>query len=541
MTAELHHPEEGRVLLLPATRRDGEVICAILARESIDCVVCVSAAQVVTGIEAGAATLVLTDIALADAGGGHILEALLRQPTWSDLPVLLLGKADTSPEVQGMINRMTNVTVLERPCSSRTLLSSIRTSLRARERQYQLRDQVAALHAAENALRQTDRRKDEFLAMLAHELRNPLAPIRTASELLPRIIPPGDKRIDSTLTVVKRQVGQLTRLVDDLLDVSRITQGRIELQPEVVDLASIVAQALESVEPLMTAKAHVVLRQAHLPALHVRGDRTRLVQCISNILGNAAKYTDAGGKIQIDLRQHGEFALLSVQDNGIGISAEMLPKVFDLFVQSERALDRSEGGLGIGLSVVKQLVDMHHGSVTARSAGPGQGSIFEIRLPLVTAPVAEVSSAAAGPTASKRVLIVDDNRDAADSISLLLKIHGHDVRTAYGGEDALTLAATYPADVVLLDIGLPGMNGYEVARRLRAAGTSAHLVALTGYGQPEDVKRAREAGFDEHMVKPIDFDRLLETLAADDAPAPQADSYAALRAMSDWEGRHRIL
>jgi two-component system, sensor histidine kinase len=519
MTAELHCPEEGRVLLFPATRRDGEAICAFLARESIDCLVCTSAAQVVAGIEAGAATLVLTDTALADAGGGHILEALLRQPQWSDLPVLLLGKADTSPEVQNMINRMTNVTVLERPCSGRTLLSSIRTSLRARERQYQMRDQVAALHEAENALRQTDRRKDEFLAMLAHELRNPLAPIRTASELLPRIIPPGNERVDSTLNVVRRQVGQLTRLVDDLLDVSRITQGRIELQPEVLDLASVVAQALESVEPLMAAKRHEVMRQAHLPALHVRGDRTRLVQCISNILGNAAKYTDAGGKIQIALQQRGDLAVLSVQDNGIGISAEMLPKVFDLFVQSERALDRSEGGLGIGLSVVKQLVDMHQGSVVARSLGPAQGSTFEIRLPMVAAPVSEVSCVAASPTACKRVLIVDDNRDAADSISLLLQIHGHEVRTAYAGEAALQLAATYPADLVLLDIGLPGMNGYEVARRLRATGASTHLVALTGYGQPEDLMRAKEAGFDDHMVKPVDFDRLLETLAAQGARA----------------------
>jgi two-component system, sensor histidine kinase len=513
MTAQLDRHEEGRVLLFPATRRDADAICAFLARESIDCLVCTSVAQVVAAMEVGAATLVLTDTALADAGGRHIVEALSRQPAWSDLPVVLLGKVDTSPEVESMISRMTNVTVLERPSSARTLLSSIRTALRARERQYQMRDQVAALHEAENALRQTDRRKDEFLAMLAHELRNPLAPIRTASELLPRIIPPGDERIDSTLGAVKRQVGQLTRLVDDLLDVSRITQGRIELQPEVLDLASIIAQALESVEPLMTAKGHVLLRQAHLPALHVRGDRTRLVQCISNILGNAAKYTDADGKIQIDLRQRGDFALLSVQDNGIGISGEMLPKVFDLFVQSERALDRSEGGLGIGLSVVKQLVNMHQGSVTARSPGPGQGSTFEILLPLVAAPVSEVSSASPGPAVCKRVLIVDDNRDAADSISLLLRIHGHEVRTAYGGEDALQLAAAYPADLVLLDIGLPGMNGYEVAKRLRASGTSTHLVALTGYGQPEDVRRAKEAGFDAHMVKPVDFDRLLETLA----------------------------
>ncbi len=514
MTASPECPEESRVLLFPATRRDGEAICAFLDREAIECLVCSSAAQVVAGIAQGAAMLVLTDTSLGDAGGRSIVEALLRQPPWSDLPVVLLGKVvDTSPEVENLINRMTNVTVLERPSSSRTLLSAIRTSLRARERQYQMRDQVAALRDAENALRQTDRRKDEFLAMLAHELRNPLAPIRTASDLLPRIVPPGDERVDATLRVVKRQVGQLSRLVDDLLDVSRITQGRIELQPEVLDLASIVAQALESVEPLMMEKEHSILRQARFPELHVCGDRARLVQCVSNILANAAKYTDARGRIQIDLQQRGDKAWLSVQDNGIGISAEMLPKVFDLFVQSERALDRSEGGLGIGLSVVKQLIEMHKGVVSASSAGLGQGSRFEISLPLVSAPANDVPSAAPAPASCKHVLVVDDNRDAADSISLLLKIHGHDVRTAYGAEAALQIASTYAADLVLLDIGLPGMNGYEVARRLRANGTLSHLVALTGYGQPEDVRRAREAGFDEHMVKPVDLDRLLETLA----------------------------
>jgi signal transduction histidine kinase len=513
----MHQPqpaEECRVLLFPATKRDGDVICRYLEKERIVCLVCTTALQVAAELEKGAAMLVLTDSALSSPGGASICEALRQQPQWSDLPVVLLRNANPSPEAESLMARLSNVTVMERPASSRALLSAIHASLRARARQYELRDHVEALSEAETALRVADRRKDEFLAMLAHELRNPLAPIRTATELLPRIIPPGDQRVDSMLGIVRRQVGQLSRLVDDLLDVSRITQGRIELQQEVLDVSSIVAQALESVEPLMADKEHVVLRQANLPALYVMGDRARLVQCVSNILTNSAKYTDARGRIQISLRQESGFAVLSVQDNGIGMPADLLPTVFDLFVQSERSLDRSLGGLGIGLSVVKQLVEMHHGTVTARSPGLGQGSVFEIRLPLVAAPAAMLAADQPANSRGKRVLVVDDNRDAADSLSLLLQIHGHDAHTAYGGEEALEAIAKQPQDFVLLDIGLPGMNGYDVARKLRREGTEAHLVALTGYGQPEDVRRALEAGFDTHMVKPVDVDQVLETLNA---------------------------
>jgi signal transduction histidine kinase len=511
--APLHSPE-ARVLLLPATRRDGEAICALLDRQAIDCLVCTTAAQVAAELQQGAATLVLTDSGLTGVAGRRIVEALQHQPQWSDVPVVLLRKADALPEVEDAGLHMTNVTILERPTSTRTLVSAIRTSLLARGRQYQMRDQVEALREAENALRQADRRKDEFLAMLAHELRNPLAPIRSAIHLLPRIVQPGNERVESTLRMVDRQVGQLSRLVDDLLDVSRITRGRIELQNEVLDLSSIITQALESVEPLMTEKRHVVLREDAGSPLHVQGDRARLVQCVSNMLANSAKYTDVGGRVRVEVRQEGEQAVITVEDNGIGMSEQLLPRIFDLFVQSERSLDRSEGGLGIGLSVVKQLVEMHDGQITAQSAGPGKGSTFEIRLPLASAPGDVQPSPAPAPTRAKRVLIVDDNQDAADTLSMLLQIQGHEVQTAYGAEMALKTAASYPADFVLLDIGLPIMNGYEVARRLRSSGTSAHLVALTGYGQPEDVQRAREAGFDDHMVKPVDFDRLLEALSA---------------------------
>lgn len=513
MIAYAERVEEQRVLLFPATRRDGEAVGDILGRADIACSICTHAAEVAEQIDQGAAALLLTDAVLVDASFNLIVQQLLRQPAWSDIPVVFLSGLGVPLETGSEIAHLTNVTLIERPTSTRTLLSAVRTALRARARQYQMRDQITALRVAQSDLRQSDRRKDEFLAMLAHELRNPLAPIRTASELLAQIVPAGDDRIESTLRVLRRQVGQMTRLVDDLLDVSRITQGRIELQRTVIDLASVVAQALEGVESLMVERSHTVLRQAHLPVLHVEGDGDRLIQCVSNILTNAAKYTDPGGKIQVGLHQEDAMAVLTVQDNGIGIQPELIPMVFDLFVQSERSLDRSQGGLGIGLSVVKQLVEMHRGKVSARSEGPGQGSTFEIRLPLVAAPASEAPHSRARPRISRRVLVVDDNQDAADSLSLLLQIQGHDVQTAYGAQDALDRAAAFNADVVLLDIGLPVMNGFEVARRLRASGNPARLVALSGYGQPQDIRRTREAGFDAHLVKPVDLEQIDEVLA----------------------------
>jgi signal transduction histidine kinase len=504
-------PLEGRVLLLPATRRDGEVTRALLEKSGIGSLVCASPAQVAAELAAGAAALVLTETALDDPRYHLMLQAVLGQPSWSDLPVVLLRRPGSSVDLREA--GLTNVTLLERPTSSPMLVSAVGTALRARARQYQIRDQLEALQKAEGELRLADRRKDEFLAMLAHELRNPLAPIRTASELLPRIVDSSDARVSATLSVVRRQVKQLTRLVDDLLDVSRITQGRIELQRSPRDLASILAQAIESTAPLLQARHHTVLQPVDPPALYVEGDGARLVQCVSNILANAAKYTDPGGRIRIDLRREGNFGVLSVQDNGIGISPEMLPRVFDLFVQSERSLDRAEGGLGIGLSVVRRLIDMHGGEVTAHSDGVGHGSLFEIRLPLVDAPAQRQTRVDAAHRGQRRVLVVDDNRDAADALSLLLQTQGHEVQTAYDGEQALRMAPQFDADLVLLDIGLPQMNGLEVARQLRSRGIGARLVALSGYGQPDDLRRSREAGFDEHLVKPVDFARVAQVLA----------------------------
>jgi signal transduction histidine kinase/ActR/RegA family two-component response regulator len=362
-------------------------------------------------------------------------------------------------------------------------------------------------------LRVQDRRKDEFLATLAHELRNPLAPIRNAAELCSRMIPL-DSPAHPPISIVKRQVNQLARLVDDLLDVSRISQGRIDLKMEVIELNKLIDMARETVAPLLREKQHELsIIQAHEP-VYVKGDSGRLVQAISNILNNAAKYTDAHGQIRVRVETRGDLVTIEVSDNGAGIPADLLPRVFELFTQSERTLDRAQGGLGIGLSIVKQLIEMHGGKCVARSAGVGQGSTFEITLPR-SQPIAE---AAPDPLESsrtgRRILIIDDNVDAATSLADILNLEGHQCEAVFSAHAALERAAMISPDFVLLDIGLPGLDGYEVARRLRQIDglDDVGLIALTGYGQPDDLERARLAGFDGDFVKPLDFGQLARTL-----------------------------
>ncbi|UUX95405.1 ATP-binding protein [Aquabacterium sp. J223] len=363
-------------------------------------------------------------------------------------------------------------------------------------------------------LREQDRRKDEFLAMLAHELRNPLAPIRNGVELVQRLAPP-DPRLQSAGQIIRRQVEQLGRLVDDLLDVSRITRGRIELQHRPVDLDTVARRALETVEPLVRERRHRVAMVSRREPLTVMGDELRLQQCAVNLLTNAAKYTDPGGDIRVELAREDGEAVLRVQDNGVGLSAELLPRVFELFVQSDRTLDRSQGGLGIGLSVVKRLMEMQGGRVCADSAGPGRGALFELRLP-VTPLQPTVTAAQPFPAAgAMKVLVVDDNRDAADSLATMLALEGHEVTVAYGPHEALQAAQADAPQAVMLDIGLPGMDGYEVARRLRALRGRAplRLVALSGYGQPADRERSKAAGFDLHLVKPASLAAVLAAVA----------------------------
>lgn len=398
-------------------------------------------------------------------------------------------------------------------------VAMVRSATGAPEHYISVVEDITERKRAEEELGRAARLKDEFLAMLAHELRNPLAPIRNAGEVLSRVLP-GERQVQEPLGMIRRQTAHLTRLVDDLLDVSRITQGRIQLQREPIDLATVISQAVETVAPAIHEKRHDLSILSRQVPLHVHGDSARLIQCVVNVLTNAAKYTDFGGRIRVETRAEGEQAVIEVSDDGIGLSPELLPRVFELFVQGDRTLDRAQGGLGIGLSVVQRLVEMHGGQVAARSEGLGLGSTFEIRLQRVEAPVAGESGTQRLRVACKRVLVVDDNVDSADSLAMVLKFDGHETDRVYSAHAALERSVSFRPDVILLDIGLPEIDGYEVARRLRATPglERLRLVALTGYGQPEDRARTHAAGFDDHLVKPVELPALERAIAGSDVP-----------------------
>jgi CheY-like chemotaxis protein len=369
-------------------------------------------------------------------------------------------------------------------------------------------DELGYLRQRVQDLEEDRRQVDEFLATLAHELRNPLAPIRNAVSLM-QLGGLSGSMVEWYRTVIDRQVTHLTRLVDDLLDASRITSGKIMLRRGPVELAFVVESAVDSSRLLIDARKHALEIHLSTERLRVEGDPVRLSQVVLNLLNNAAKYTPEGGRIRLTVEREGEQALVRVRDTGLGIPADLLPRVFDLFTQGDRSLDRSEGGLGIGLALVRRLVEMHGGSVEAHSAGPGCGSEFVVRLPLLALPRECPGGEEAEPppqTGPRRVLLIDDNRDAAESMTVLLELWGHEVRIAYNGPDALALAAEFRPDAALLDIGLPGMNGYEVAKRLRGlpGWEGVMLVAVTGYGQDEDRRRSCEAGFDHHLTKPVE-------------------------------------
>ena len=370
---------------------------------------------------------------------------------------------------------------------------------------------------AEEALKDAARRKDEFLAMLAHELRNPLAPIRNAVHLL-RLVGPAEPRLEQARDLIDRQVTHMVRLIDDLLDVSRITRGKISLRKERVDLAAAVVQAAEAARPLMTRKRQTFTVSCAPETIELEADPARLVQVLSNLLNNAAKFTEPGGSITLSTERNGDEALIRVRDTGMGIAPELHPKIFDLFVQGETSLDRAEGGLGIGLTLVRHVVEQHGGRVEAHSAGRGCGSEFVVIWPTIASVLGVAEKPNVIPSATNgrrlRILVVEDNIDTAESFVALLEVQGHEIRVAPSGAAALDLASRFVPDVAFIDIGLPGLDGYEVARRLRALPDfrPTVLIALSGYGREEDKRRALEAGFDHHLTKPVDptaIDRLL--------------------------------
>jgi len=365
-------------------------------------------------------------------------------------------------------------------------------------------------------LSEADRRKNEFLAMLAHELRNPLAPISNAARAL-RLASADPAAVESASKMLERQVGQMSRLVDDLLDMSRITRGKIELRREQVELAPIVEQAVEAVRPHYQSMNHELTVVLPSQPMRLNADPARLTQVIDNLLNNAGKFTDKGGRIALTVERDGDQARIRVRDSGIGVAADQLPRLFEMFVQVDTSLERSRDGLGIGLTLVKTLVEMHGGSIEARSDGPGRGSEFEVRLPLLAESAQPASIATtAKPVAAvrRRVLIVDDSEDGAESLSLLLQVSGFETHKACDGVEAVETAERLKPDAILLDIGLPRLNGYEVCRRVRALpwGDTLTLIALTGWGQEDDRRKSHDAGFDGHLVKPVEFPALMSLL-----------------------------
>jgi len=451
--------------------------------------------------------LVISDIMMPRLDGLGLLGALRADHDLGDVPVILLSaRAGEEARIEGLGAGADDYMV--KPFTGRELLARVGALLELT----QTRRENEARRRSD--LEEASRQKDEFLAMLAHELRNPLAPIRNAGELLSRSLP-ADVPMRTAVHTIERQVTHLTRLVDDLLDVSRITQGRIELRRRPTAVAELLSRSLETVDPLIRRKKHKVSIAGSHWNLYVNVDPERLVQCLSNVLTNAAKYTEPGGEIRIETRDEKGQVFISVADNGVGIAKELLPRVFDLFVQGERTLDRSQGGLGIGLSIVRRLVEMHEGSVVVQSEGDRRGTRFEMRLPLHESTVVALPAPAPRGSAARRILVVDDNEDAANTLAMILKLEGHVIAVVYSGAEALERVDEFKPDVVLLDIGLPGLDGLQVAERIRAdpANRNVRLVAITGYGKEADRARTREAGFTTHLVKPVDFADLQRALA----------------------------
>ena len=499
---------ERRVLILAPFGRDAELMCRMLEPDGFDCVPCGGMAELADEVRRGAATVILHEEALGRAATA-LLDAIRHQPPWSDLPVVILTREGAdSPLVQEALAKLGNVTLVERPVRVAALRSTVRTAVRARDRQYQTRDYLREREEA-------DQRKDEFLAMLAHELRNPLAPIRNTISILR--LSTGRQPASQLWEMMERQVGHMVRLVDDLLEVSRITRGKIDLRKDRIELSLVIASAVETSRPLVEAGNHRLAINLPGDSLVVEGDATRLAQVFANLLNNAAKYTDPGGEISLTAVREDGHVVVRVRDNGIGIAADALPRIFDMFMQADQPGRTAQPGLGIGLTLAKSLVELHEGSISAASAGVGQGSEFTVRLPLASAPPAAAVPDA--PPASsrqrrRRVLIVDDNRDAADSLGALLQMLGAEVRVVHSGPSALETLERFKPEIAFLDIGMPEMDGYEVARRIRGMQQwrELRLVALTGWGQERDRRQSKAAGFDQHLIKPADVSALQAVL-----------------------------
>jgi len=496
-----------RVLILVGGERDGALTRRLLERDGLSAFLCHGVEQLCTEIEAGAGAALLAEEALTKTAVECVRQSLDHQAVWSDLPIVVFSSAG-EPRARLLvetIHQLGNVTFLDRPVQVRSMLASVHAAIRSRRRQYETRRAIES--------------RDSFLAMLGHELRNPLAAIRLAIEVLEKREGAADGQREHQ--IIGRQSRHLSRIVDELLDVARVTHGKIVLKPERLNLADSVRGAYDLIEP--NAREHLasfVLTVDDDP-IYVDGDPQRLEQVFTNLFTNAIKYTPQGGSATVHVRAEADRAIVSVTDTGIGLAPEMRERVFEIFTQAERSLDRSQGGIGLGLSLVRGVVLLHGGEVHAESEGLGKGSSFVVTLPRSVATAAHTNGNGASPafahSTRKRVVVVEDSEDIRELLVELLESFGHEVKCADAGPAGLeTILATTP-DVAFVDIGLPEMDGFEVARRVRAAASTVRLVAMTGYGQLEDRQKAAAAGFDDHLTKPVGGDAIVRAIAAVDS------------------------
>lgn len=506
------------VLLLP-TPRDTRLAAKVLRDEGMHAIECNRPADLLDALREPVGAVFVAEEWLAHGEGGTLPDHLARQPAWSDLPILVVARAHSdSAQLGRLLESLGNASLIERPARVAALTSAARTALRARQRQYQIRAQLDDLEQARAALDAAARRKDEFLAMLGHELRNPLAPIRNAIEVLLHGNP--RQRDRSLLATMRRQVDHMVRLVEDLVDVARLTHGTIELRLQSTAIADVLQAAVALSRPIVDAGEHALVIDIPDEGLVANADPTRLAQVFSNLLNNAAKYSAPRGTIRLSLRRDGNDAVVRVADRGIGIETGMLPRIFELFTRGLHLPQHAGSGLGIGLTLVRSLVRLHGGEIGVHSDGPGRGSEFTVRLPLQQAALPERTSRDAttlGVPLGMNVLVVDDNVDAAETLGLLLGSLGVDCRVAFDGTDALRRVDESIPDAVLLDLGMPGMDGFEVARRIRTRHPKVALVALTGWSQVEDIARTQAAGFSEHLSKPaalVELTALLRRVGA---------------------------
>ena len=523
-----------RVLVLAPTPADAALSRTIIIDAGLACDVEADSDSLARSVSEGVGAILLTEEVVARGDNRELARVLSSQPSWSEIPIILLVGIGTDASVTASaLALLGNVTILERPVRVTTLISALRTAIRARRRQYEVRNTLseltnaeAALRAQSERLRDSDRRKDEFLATLAHELRNPLAPIRNALQII-QIAGNDGPAVEQARQMMERQLGQMVRLIDDLLDVSRISRGKFELRRERVELAAAIKSAVDTAQPLIDAAGHRLTVSTGSRSVYLDADPVRLAQIFSNLLNNAAKYMERGGHIWLSVTPKEHEVVVSVRDTGIGIPAEALPGIFDMFAQLDHSLERAQGGLGIGLTLVKQLLEMHGGRIEARSDGPGKGAEFIAHLPIVTVtsrrPPADTAGKEREGIPTCRILVADDNRDAAESMSTVLRLMGNEVRTVHDGMQAVEEAAAFRPDMVLLDIGMPRLNGYDAARRIRAErwGKSMMVVAMTGWGQDEDKRLASEAGFDRHFTKPVDPRDVEQLIAGLRSSAPR--------------------